>query len=66
MQNPVIGNLNSEDGMEHKQRRRFRDETNYVEVVGISRFRQVLTRRAVEFLQGLPHVPKQGVRPTEK
>ena len=52
--------------MEHKQRRRFRDETNYVEVVGISRFRQVLTRRAVEFLQGLPHVPKQGVRPTEK
>ena len=26
----------------------------------LSRFRQVRTRRAVEFLQGLPHVPKQG------
>ena len=34
VQNPVIGNLNSDDGMEHKQRSRFRDETNYVEVVG--------------------------------
>ena len=70
--NSVIGSLNSDDRMEHnRRRRRFREETNYVEVVGSVAFVKYWQDEQFNSCKaclcgdpGLPLVPRQGGRPT--